>query len=341
MKKTIIAILLACVLVGYWYVSGEVYREIAQDAEQVTFTIEPGESVSQLADRLETLQIIRSDFFFEEYLKWKKLDRSVRAGSFTVEAPITLARVADALANPSQQEREITIIPGWTLRDIAEYFEEEGIASSTAVFALLGEPASIDTEPRLSVDVSAMLAFVPKGISYEGYIEPNTFRIFTNATIEDILTKLIEARHAQFTDQLLSDIKESGRTVHEVLTVASLLEKEVRGAENKKIVADIFWRRYDNGWPMQADSSVHYVHGTKGDVFTTKEMRESLNTYNTYKYPGLPPGPISTPSMLAIEAAVYPEQNNYWYFLTTLDTGEAKYARTLDEHNVNVQKYLR
>jgi len=342
MYKIILFILVSCGLFGAWYVTGELYRAEAQDAPSVSFTIEPGESVGVLAERLESEQVIRSSFWFTQYLKWKELDRAVRAGSFTIEAPITLARVAEVLLSPSQDEREITILPGWTLRDIATYFEAEGIATAAEVYALTGESANSDTTATLTAPSGVkLLSEKPTNLSLEGYLAPDTYRIFANSTIESVLQKLLEQRNAQFTDTLRADIAKSGRTIHEVLTIASLLEKEVRGAADKKIAADIFWKRYDAGWAMQADSSIHYIHGTNGSVFTTREMRESLNPYNTYKYPGLPPGPIGTPSLMAIDAAVYPTPNDYWYFITTLDTGEAKFGRTLDEHNANVQRYLR
>jgi UPF0755 protein len=339
MKKTIIGIIAVCVLIGFTHVRGEIYTRVAREADQVSFTIEPGESVAAVAERLESEQIIRSSFWFKKYLSSKKLDRNVRAGNFVVDAPITLQRVAEALSNPSQNEREVTLIPGWTLGDIAAYFEREGIATEAEVLALTGTPAT-NTNPSID-SASKILGALPSGVSIEGYLRPDTYRIFVDSTIASILEKLLLARDAEFTTQILADINKSGRTVHEVLTIASLLEKEVRGATNKALAADLFWRRYDSGWAMQADSSIHYIHGTNGSVFTTKDMRESLNPYNTYKYAGLPPGPIGTPSIMAIEAAVYPEPNEFWYFITTLDTGEAKFARSLDEHNVNVQKYLR
>jgi len=122
--------------------------------------------------------------------------------------------------------------------------------------------------------------------------------------------------------------------------MASILEREVRSKDDKAIVSDLFWRRYNLNWALQADSTVHYAVRKKGDVFTTREDRDSVSPWNTYKYPGLPLGPISSPSLGSIMAAIYPEGNNYWYFLTDSD-GAVHYAKNLDEHNQNVQKYLR
>jgi UPF0755 protein len=342
MFKYICIVVPLIVALGAWYITGQLYRSEPQQIDEVQFTIESGESIAAVASRLESERVIVSGFWFIQYLKWKELDRAVRAGTFTVEAPITIKRVAEVLQRPSQSEREITILPGWTLREIATYLESEGFGSVEQVYAYMGTPATVGTSPTLTFDMPPrVLQEIPSGISLEGYVRPDTFRIFTNATLEEILQKLVLERNKQFTPELLEAIEKSGRTLHEIMIVASLLEKEVRGRADKKIAADIFWKRYDAGWAMQADSSIHYIHGSTGSVFTTREMRESLNSYNTYKYPGLPPGPIATPSLMAVEAAVYPTPNDYWYFITTLDTGEAKFGRTLDDHNRNVQRYLR
>jgi len=151
--------------------------------------------------------------------------------------------------------------------------------------------------------------------------------------------KLITERESQFTDQMYADIVKSGHSVFEVLTMASILEREVRDSKDRKLVSDLFWRRYDQNWALQADSTVHYAVGKNGTVFTTAEDRDSLSPWNTYRYPGLPIGPISTPSLDSIMASIYPQSNEYWYFLTDKD-GVVRYGKTLEEHNLNRQKYL-
>jgi len=317
----------------------------------MVFIVEPNESVAALALRLEREQVIRSAWLFRKYLVWKGIDKEIQAGQFTVTAPITLARVVAVLqARATQEERTITIIPGWDLRDLLEYLEKEGLTQADELFALVGEPARLYDPPQAAVGKDRLapvfpsdakvLADHPLTVSYEGYLAPETYRIFSDATLKGIIEKLIGERDQEFTESMSADIEKAKRSVHEVLTVASLVEREVRGKVDRAKVADIFWRRYDAGWALQADSSVHYVAGRKGDVFTTKKERDADSLWNTYKYPGLPPSPICNPSIESIQAAIYPEKNDYWYFLTTFE-GNVKYARTLDEHNANVGRYLR
>ena len=343
LKKIITAIALLAFL-AVWFLYHSLYVAEAQNADEVKFTIERGETIDQLAEKLEAENIISNKWLFKKYLVFKGIDKKVQAGNLSVLYPITLARVANSLQNAiADNERVMIIIPGWNLRDIAEYLANNGfVEDMESFYAVVGEPAKEyagDNAPMLDFDIE-IIKEKPKGLSYEGYLAPDTYRIYMDATLNDILEKLILQQDKVVTDKMLQDIKNSGRTLHEILTMASIIEREVRTPSEKARVADIFWKRYDKGWPLQADSTVHYVTGEKGDVFTTAEERGIDNPWNTYKYPGLPPGPISAPDENSIRAAIYPERNNYWYFLTTLD-GEVKYAKDLDEHNRNVQKYLR
>ena len=343
MKKFIFLILLICIGIGAWFLYSEIFSAPAQYADKVTFEIEKGESVSLVAEKLEEKHIIRSAWFFKKYLSFRKLDTEIREGEFVVESPITLARVINILANPTQAETTVTILPGWDLREIADYFEKQGIVSSTDFLAVVGQSAyNYKVEREIAPVVEGdwkIMADKPNFVSYDGYLAPDTYRIFKNATVAEIVQKLITERESQFTDQMYADIVKSGHSVFEVLTMASILEREVRDSKDRKLVSDLFWRRYDQNWALQADSTVHYAVGKNGTVFTTAEDRDSLSPWNTYRYPGLPIGPISTPSLDSIMASIYPQSNEYWYFLTDKD-GVVRYGKTLEEHNLNRQKYL-
>lgn len=340
--KIILFFLIICLVIGGWFLYSEMYSVSATESQKITFEIHDGETVKDLAERLEKKGIIRYTWLFRAYTRIKGIDKTIHKGLYEVEQPITLARVVEALNNQvAGQERSITIIPGWDLNDMAEYFEKEKIATQKDFFALVGEPAvdyRLKTEKIDSFNGKATDE-KPDFVSYEGYLAPQTYRIYVDTPIEQIIEKLIAQREKEI-EPFLEEIHKQGKSVHEILTMASILEREVRNPEDKAKVADIFWRRNEKGWAMQADSTVHYATEKKGDLFTTKKQRDFDSLWNTYKYPSLPPGPISTPSVDSIRAAVYPQKNDAWYFLTTLQ-GEVKYGRTLDEHNQNVYKYLR
>lgn len=212
---------------------------------------------------------------------------------------------------------------------------------------MVGEPAvdyRIQKNKLPALDFSAesynsVLKAKPQYVSYEGYLAPDTYRIYKDATLEEVINKLIAWRLNSLEPEIFENIKISRKTFFEILTMASILEREVRSIADKKLVADIFWRRLSKNWALQADSTVHYAVAKEGNVFTTAKDRQTDSLWNTYKYPGLPPSPICNPGLDSIQAALYPEANNYWYFLTDKDGG-VHYAKTLEEQNVNKYKYL-
>lgn len=330
-----------CLLVGGWFVVSEIYHTESTAKPVVQFSVLPGESVRLVANRLHEERLIRHPWLFRLYLIASKRDRSIHAGEFTIEAPITAARVAAALTTSGRAaEKTITILPGWDLRDIAAYLENEGWGSAAEVYTITGQSAD---RRSLAINTPAwralpMFADAPITGSLDGYLAPDTYRVFATADISSIIDKLVRERNDQIAS--LAAKKRGDMTWHEILTLASIVEREVRGVADRKIVADLFLRRLSVGMALQADSTVHYAVAKKGDLFTTAADRDTDSPWNTYKYPGLPPGPIATPSLSAIEAVLEPTPNDYWYFMTTLD-GEVKYGRTLDEHNRNVAKFLR
>lgn len=219
-------------------------------------------------------------------------------------------------------EMTLTIIPGWDLRDAAKYLVAQGVASTTVeVYAVTGSPGK-DAD------------------SAEGSLAPETVRFFKGTSIGEVIKKFQDLRAKQITSEMRAEMAIKKITLAELLTMASIVEKEARHDSDRTRVADILWRRKQKNWALQVDSSVHYVIDKSGTVYTTGKERAVDSPWNTYKYPGLPPGPICMPSIESIKAALYPEKNAYWYFLSGTD-GEMHYAKTLEEHTENRYKYLR
>jgi UPF0755 protein len=322
-------------VIGLFFLFSAVYFFSSDAKKTIQFEIRPGESTRVLAAELKKTGIIRSESIFRIVARLKEVDTNIKSGTYTIEPPITIFSVLNSLSHPdAREEKTITILPGWDLRDIAEYLVQQGVASSTeAVYKVTGLPA--DTKNFYTELVPGK----PGNVSLEGYLAPDTYRIFVDASVEDVIKKLTEERMSQLVPYA-KEIQSSGLSLHEVLTLASMVEREARLPEARAVVADIFLRRLKDGWPLQADSTVQYVIGKKGDVFTTGRERSLDSPWNTYKYPGLPVGPIANPSMNSIEAVLRPTKNDYWYFISTLD-GEMKYAKTIEEHQKNVATYLR
>jgi UPF0755 protein len=184
------------------------------------------------------------------------------------------------------------------------------------------------------------LAAKPAGTSLEGYLFPDTYRLFKKATPGEIVGELAANLERRLEGAGLAEkIAASGHSLHEILTLASIVEREVRSPEDRRLVADIFWRRLAAGLALQADSTVNYATG-KSVAAASAEDLKTASRFNTYRYPGLPPGPICNPGLSAIRAVLEPEPNRYWFFLTD-DEGQVHYAATFEEHTQNKARYLR
>lgn len=251
-----------------------------------------------------------------------------------------------ARKNPSPlKENTLTFIEGWTLRDYGYYLENKGLFQAEELHEAVGFPA-VDYRqskdlPQLT-DWSDKFDFLkdkPKYVSLEGYLFPDTYRVYEDATIKDIVTKMLENFDKKLTPEMREEIIKRKKTIFQVVTVASLVEAEACAEADRYLVADIIWRRLAISMPLQLDSTINYATGEKKAAVSLAE--QALNSpYNTYRYPGLPLGPIDNPSLAALQAAVYPEKNSYWYFLTGTD-GKMHYGKNLDEHNRNKYRYLK
>lgn len=248
---------------------------------------------------------------------------------------------------PPREEINITIIPGWTLRQVASDWVNKGLfGNEDDVYKFLGKPVykygglgnSAPDLTELFPDFF-ILKEKEKNASYEGFIFPDTYRIYKDAKPEEILRKIFDNLEKKITLEMREEIKKQNKTFFEILTMASIVEKEAPDALSMAKVADIFWRRLNTKWALQSCATVNYVTGKTTPAISLQDTQiDSL--YNTYKYRGLPPGPISNPSLTAIKAVIYPEKNEYWYFLSDKQ-GNIHYSKTLEQHNYFKNKYLK
>lgn len=215
------------------------------------------------------------------------------------------------------------------------FFRITGASEEQAI--LMGVEGKIN-EPLFSdFDI---LEHKPKGDSLEGYLFPDTYRISYDDTVEDVIFMMVKNLERKISGSVSEKINSFEKNTHEVIIMASLLEKEVITLEDKRKVADILWRRIEVGMPLQIDATVNYVTGRKGIDVTIKET-EVDSLYNTYKYKGLPKGPICNPGIESIEATVTPIKNGYWYYLSDPATGATIFSHNHNEHIQAKNKYLR
>lgn len=302
-------------------------------AEKVLFAVEEGKGVKQIARALEEQHFIRSQFWLETYVWLKHLERNFVAGQHELSYGLNLKEIVAILTTPGGSEDEITIIEGWNNQEIAAYLKKQNLAETEQFLKDAKNGPGLGWQNEF-----AFLQDKPAYSSLEGYLFPDTYRIFKNSTSEEIIRKMLTNFGQKLTPDLRAEIARQNKTIFDVIIVASILEKEVRTPEDMKMVADIFYKRLKVGQGLESDATVNYITGSGRNRSTAEDLKID-SPYNTYKYAGLPPGPISNPGLNAILAAIYPTSNVYYYFLTTAG-GTVIYSKDYNEHLLNTRKYL-
>ncbi len=341
MKK--ILLLVAIIIL---VVSGQfIFVPPSEDATEKIFIIEKGEGVNEISHHLKEQNFIKNKFVFETYVWLKKIQSDFKAGEHKLRQNMRIWEVAKSLTSISEiNERNIKILEGWNNQEISSYLDSEGIVNKEIFLEVVR-----DYEPE--TEKYEWLKDGQKNATLEGYLFPDTYRIYKDlpaeflgeknketAMAEHIIKKMLGNFDQKLTPELRAEIIRQKKTIFEILTMASIIEKEARGNDMAK-VADIFWRRIDEGIALQSDATVNYATG-KYETQPSLDDLEINSPYNTYKYRGLPAGPIGNPGLGAIRAAVYPEANDYWFFLHAKD-GETIYSKNFEEHKINKAKYLR
>lgn len=324
--KLIIVILIIFVAVfGY-----QVLKSNKQPA--TVFTIEKGQSAKIIAKNLSEKKLIGSEWAFRLYAKLTGAEDKFVAGDHQLEENLSIRSLTGGLEtekNINTDEIKITLKEGWSITKMAEDLSSQGIVTREDFLAA----AKID-QWKSKYDFLSNI----KAQTLEGFIFPDTYRIFKDASAEDIIKKALDNFDKKITAEMNADIKKKNLDLLEVLTLASIVQWEALDENDMKMVADVFAKRIDKGIALQSDATVNYVTGKKDPRPTAADL-EIDSPYNTYKYRGLPPGPIGNPELAAIKAVIYPTPNDYYYFIHTEDR-KAYYAKTYDEHLANVAKYL-
>ena len=252
-----------------------------------------------------------------------------------------LAEIAEQLSRGDGNPlvRNITIIPGWNIEKIGEYLKEIGQIDSTDDFY---NECRTGANYTAYYYVSDIMGTSGRKYMLEGYLMPDTYEIYTSATGKDIIRKLLSQTEAVFTDSDHERAETIGMTMDQVLTLASMIEKEAKEPDFRRVSA-VFHNRLRINMALGSDATVKYASGVTKLSLTGDDLSYQ-SPYNTYRYKGLPPGPICSPSKAAIEAALYPDETfvseNYLYFCTKEpSSGELAFAKTLEEHERNVSIY--
>ena len=341
-----VLIVVAGVTMGIWnWVNRNYLAPVdASDKNEITFVVASGSSLTRVANNLEEAGLIHNRTVFKYVADFLGYGQKIQSGEYKVNRSMSMQQIMELLTtgdgNPIT--RNITIIPGWTVQDIARYLTEQKVIEDEVMFLSLCRTGTDFSAYYYIADVLASANVKSRLYALEGYLAPDTYEIYTNATAVDVIRKLLSQTEAVFTEVYHERAEQLGMTMDQVITLASMIEKEAKNADFAKVSA-VFHNRLKKNMNLGSDVTVKYASGVKRMALTDADLKVN-SPYNTYIVSGLPLGPICSPSPAAIRAALYPDeqyvQDGYLYFCSKdPNTGELHFSRTLQEHELAVSIY--
>ena len=356
LRPILVALTVTVLVIGIGAtVWNKLYAEFAapvdeNDDTEYTFEITSGQSLSSVANKLEgdpetgAPQLIRSRTVFKYYCDFAGMGQKIQVGTYTLRKDMSMQEIAEQLTagDGNPLVRNITLIPGETIEEFAAKLVRTGVLENDEKFLQLCRDGTVFKEYEYIDDVLGTGTASQRKYILEGYLAPNTYEVYINADEETIIRKLLSQTEAVFTDEIRERAEAQGMTMDQVLTLASIIEKEAKESDFAKVSA-VFYNRQKRGMPLQSDVTIHYVTGIHRMALTGSDTSIS-SPYNTYRITGLPVGPICNPSPAAIRAALYPDEafmaEGFLYFCAREpESGELAFATTLQKHEENVAAY--
>lgn len=328
---------------GYNYVSAGLKPLDKNDKKLVQVEVPSGSSNRQIGDILEDGDVIRDGMVFNFYTKFKNLT-NFQAGYYQFSPNMTLDQISKELqqggsAEPLDDASKLTVPEGYDVDKIASLVAKKTDFKKEDFIKVMKDEKFFD---QLKAQYPDLLtdAGNAKDVRYrlEGYLFPATYNVHKNRSLEDLVTQMVDTTN-QIMTPYYSQIKEKGLNVQEVMTLASLVEKEGVTQSDRKKIAQVFFNRIEAQMPLQSDISILYALGEHKEVVTIKDT-EVDSPYNLYTNTGYGPGPFDNPSQEAIQAVLDPTKNDYYYFVADISTGKVYYAKTYEEHMELVEKYV-
>ena len=275
--------------------------------------IEKGFGSRKIANLLKKEGVIKSKIFFVLYASLKGEASQLKSGPYSFNTSMNVPQIVEKLVKGDILKEKITIVEGWNLRDIGFYLENLGMFQAEELWELVGFPA-VDYAKAIDLpipkDFSEQYDFLvekPKNVGLEGYLFPDTYEVIRGEDLEAIIKKVLWNFDNKLSQEMREEIKRQKKSVFEIITMASLIEKEVKTLEDKKIVSGVLWKRLRSSIPLQVDSTITYLNGKRTTRISIQETQID-SSYNTYKNRGLPLAPIANPGLDSILASIYPKR---------------------------------
>lgn len=330
----------------------QVDQAASTDASPLRFTVEPGTPARLIGQQLQAAGLITDARLFEAYVRVNGVAAGLEAGVFILSPAMTLAEIVETLQHAEAASLTITIPEGWRVEQIGDYLAKAGaFGQDTTALANYRTQTQSGTLQGIDPARYPFLQTKPAGTTLEGYLFPDTYELpLAGATAQDLLTRQLDTfarRVLPLYDAAVAQ-KTTTLSLYEVLILASIVEREAVVAAERPAIAGVYLNRLGAGIKLEADPTVQYAMGYQaatGQWWKTPVFLEEYSSvdspYNTYLYPGLPPGPIANPGLSSISAVLQPEQHAYLYFVALPDgSGRHVFAQTFEEHSANVRRYL-
>jgi len=296
----------------------------ALEAGPLVIEIPAHEGLVHIADRLAQAGVIRSRPAFLGLVVVRGSMRRLKAGEYEIPRDASMLDVLDLLESGRVRQHVVLHPEGATVSELARVLETERLATADDVV----KAAAGDTLRH---------ALGVEGPSLEGYLFPDTYQFVRGMSVDEMLTRMVQRMRAKLTPEVQARAKERGLSVHQLLTLASIIEREAVDPSEQKLISAVFWNRLRLDMPLQADPTVQYAMAKERRALTRADLA-SDHPYNTYVHRGLPPGPIASPGVSAIEAALDPAPVKYLYFVAR-DDRRHSFSTTVAEHNAAVARY--
>lgn len=355
----ITAIIIALLATGFFvyrYVDSSIKPLDSSSTEYITVDIPEGSGNKYIGQILEKAGVIKSATVFNYYTKFKNYS-NFQSGYYNLQASMDLDEICKLLKKGGTPQPEkpslgkILVTEGYTIKQISEAVTKNSAKknastpySSEDFLKVVQDEAFI---AKMAAKYPKLLSSLPSAdqVTYrlEGYLFPATYSYYKETSMEDIVEEMISTMDS-YMSQYYDTIAASGKSVNDVLTLASLVEKEGSTDDDRRNIASVFYNRMNNNMPLQSNIAILYAMGKLGEE-TSLAADASIDTsidspYNVYTNTGLMPGPVDSPSLAAIEATVNPASTDYYYFVADVKTGKVYYSENFDDHQANVEKYV-
>ena len=321
-----IILILALLLIGS-VIYGMIQQTTSVSGEKFVIVVKPGMVAHDIGNLLYEQGAIKSVILFQAASKIQGLESSLQAGEYVLKKNMTVQQIIGILAKGETDYQQITIPEGYTVEQISKLLQEKKLGTAEKMKSLAASfvpyPYMTNNNPHVVYKV-------------EGYMFPNTYRITSGATEEQILTMMTTLFDEQFTDSMRARANEIGLSIKDVVILASLVEKEAQLPIDRPLIAGVFLNRLKQDMPLQSCATIQYILGYPKAELTVQDT-EISSPYNTYQHMGLPPGPIANPGIAAINSVLYPEKTDFLYFVADKE-GAHHFSKTYEQHLIAIEQ---